>query len=74
MYKRESKTLKLDMLITDRDRYSLPLNDVDNIFLGENGVNSLTHPIMVYFSPSYFGQILKVWYVLKVFVRHDAWN
>ena len=29
---------------------------------------------MASFSPSYFGQIVKVWYVVRVFVRHDAWN
>ena len=26
------------------------------------------------FSSSFFGQIVKVWYILKVFVKHDAWN
>lgn len=26
------------------------------------------------FSSSFFGQIVKVWYVLKVYVKHDAWN
>lgn len=26
------------------------------------------------FSPSFFGAIVKVWYVLRVFVKHDAWN
>ena len=25
-------------------------------------------------SSSFFGQIVKVWYILKVFVKHDAWN
>ena len=62
------------MLIPDRDKYSVPLNDVDSAFVGKNNVNSFTHPLMVYFSPSFFGQIVKVWYVLRVFVMHDAWN
>ena len=26
------------------------------------------------FSSSFFGQIVKVWYILKVFVKHDAWT
>lgn len=30
--------------------------------------------MMASFSSSFFGQIVKVWYVLKVFVKHDAWN
>ena len=62
------------MLIEESDGYSMPLNGVDTIFLGKNSVNNFTHSIMASFSPSYFGQIVKVWYVLKVFVRHDAWN
>ena len=30
--------------------------------------------MMASFSSSFFGQIVKVWYVLRVFVKHDAWN
>jgi len=30
--------------------------------------------MMQAFSSSFFGQIVKVWYILKVFVKHDAWN
>ena len=31
-------------------------------------------PMVKSFSTSFFGQLVKVWYILKVFVKHDSWN
>ena len=31
-------------------------------------------PLVGKFSASFFGQIAKVWYVLRVIVKHDSWN
>ena len=41
--------------------------------LREN-LNPVYFPMVQSFSTSFFGQLVKVWYVLKVFVKHDSWN
>ena len=30
--------------------------------------------MMKKFSTSFFGQIVKVWYVLRIIIKHDSWN
>ena len=40
----------------------------------KNSIHPVSWPMLGSFSSSFFGQICKVWYTLKVFVKHDAWN
>ena len=54
------------------DDYNPPFMQVDPIFSKQ--LTPETFPMLGSFSSSFFGQIVKVWYVLKVFVKHDAWN
>jgi len=37
-------------------------------------ISKETLPLLGSFSSSFFGQAYKIWYTLKVFVKHDAWN
>lgn len=68
----ENKCLTVELDIPESDDYCPSYGSLPDEILNE--VNRENYPMMGSFSSSFFGQIVKVWYVLRVFVKHDAWN
>lgn len=69
----ETKDIEIELEIPLIDDYHPETYNELPTHLKEN-VTEETFPIMKAFSSSFFGQIVKVWFTLKVFVKHDAWN
>ena len=69
----EMKDLEVEMQIPQLDDYNPPNIDQVDIKMRKD-ILPETFPMLGNFSSSFFGQICKVWYTLKVFVKHDAWN
>ena len=62
----------VELFIPENEDYCPEYAAVDPQF--KKQVTPANYPVLRSFSASFFGQIVKVWYILKVFVKHDAWN
>ena len=58
------------MPIPSLDDFAPKFEEVPEDFKN-GGVDSETYPMLVQFSSSFIGQIVKVWYQLKVVVKYD---
>lgn len=69
---KERKQITIDLQIPQIDDFNPAYAQLNPVF--RKDVTLETFPMLGSFSSSFFGQIVKVWYILKVFVKHDAWN
>lgn len=64
--------MDLELQIPELDDYAPDYENLNPCF--KTSIDQESISMLQSFSPSFFGQIVKVWYVLRVFVKHDAWN